>query len=149
MTETVKESALYGAACESLVSDASANSTFEKMIAVAYSHATVETFAKELKDTEAIIKSEFEISSMPGPWRSGKSVIQTAMKMNIKLVDANGSFCGKTALQNSIKAAKTEEKEFDPDAEIKYLVSRLTRVPSEHKSKVWTAVSVFFQSEAV
>lgn len=147
MTDKVV-SALYAAATESLVSDSSANSTFEKMIAVAYSHSTIDTFLQDLKDTEAVIKKEFEISSMPGPWRSGKSVIQTAMKMNIKLVDANGSYMGKTALQNSIKAAKSEEKEFDPEEAVEKIIGHLTRVPSEHKSKVWTAITIFFQSEA-
>ena len=65
MTDT--PSPLYAAATESLVSDASATSTFEKMIQVAYTHSTVETFTKELKDTEKQIKKDFEIKSMPGP----------------------------------------------------------------------------------
>jgi len=42
---------LYAAATESLVSDASATSTFEKMIQVAFTHSSVETFTKELKET--------------------------------------------------------------------------------------------------
>jgi len=100
---------LYEAATESLVSDASAVSTFEKMISVAYTHSTVDTFAKELKATESLIKKEFEVSSMPSPWRSGKSVVMTAMKMNIALIDSNGTFYGKTYLQNKIKEGKKEE----------------------------------------
>jgi hypothetical protein len=96
-------SPLYAAATESLVSDASATSTFEKMIQVAYTHSTVDTFTKELKDTEKLIKKDFEISSMPGPWRSAKSVIHTAMKLSISLVDDNGSYCGKTFFKTRSK----------------------------------------------
>jgi hypothetical protein len=104
-------STLYAAATEALVSDASATSTFEKMIQVAYTHSTEETFAKDIKATEKLIKKEFEVGSMPGPWRSAKSVIQSAMKLGIGLVDDNGSYCGKTYLQNKIKEMKTEVKE--------------------------------------
>ena len=50
MDKTIIPSTLYAAATESLVSDASATSTFEKMIQVAYSHSTEETFTKELKE---------------------------------------------------------------------------------------------------
>jgi hypothetical protein len=104
-------STLYAAATEALVSDASATSTFEKMIQVAYTHSTEETFAKDIKATEKLIKKEFEVGSMPGPWRSAKSVIQSAMKLGISLVDDNGGYCGKTYLQNKIKEMKTGVKE--------------------------------------
>jgi len=104
-------STLYAAATESLVSDASATSTFEKMISVAFTHGTIETFSKDLRDTEKQIKKEFEVTSMPGPWRSAKSVIQTAMKLKLGLVDDNGGYLGKTNLQNQIKKLKVGVKE--------------------------------------
>jgi hypothetical protein len=63
-------STLYAAATEALVSETSATSTFEKMIQVAFTHSSIETFAKEVRETERQIKKEFEIGSMPGPWRS-------------------------------------------------------------------------------
>ena len=111
------ESALYAAATESLVSDASAKSTFEKMIQVAFMHSVPETFAKEVKDTEKQIRKEFDITSMPGPWRSAKSVIHSAMKLGIGLVDDNGGFYGKTFLQNKIKDSKTDTKEPETNEE--------------------------------
>ena len=124
-------SPLYAAATESLVSDASATSTFEKMIQVAYTHSTVDTFTKELKDTEKLIKKDFEISSMPGPWRSAKSVIHTAMKLGISLVDDNGSYCGKTYLQNKIKEMKTETKELVTEEEyFNRIVKLMMEVPT-------------------
>ena len=122
-------SPLYAAATESLVSDASATSTFEKMIQVAYTHSTVDTFTKELKDTEKLIKKDFEISSMPGPWRSAKSVIHTAMKLSISLVDDNGSYCGKTYLQNKIKEAKPDKEEITNQQYIDKVLKLLMDIP--------------------
>lgn len=138
---------LYAAATESLVSDASATSTFEKMIAEAFTHGTVDTFQKDLIATEKQIKKEFEVSSMPGPWRSGKSVLLSAMKLNIKLVDTNGSYLGKTALQNQIKAMKTETK--DPVTSIEYadkIIKLLMNTPAElDVGLVYQAVSDFIR----
>jgi len=120
---------LYAAATESLVSDASATSTFEKMIQVAFTHSSVETFAKELKDTERAIKKDFEVSSMPGPWRSAKSVIHSAMNLGIALVDDNGSYIGKTALQSKIKAAKPVKTDVSVSEYVTQLIDKMTKVP--------------------
>ena len=122
-------SPLYAAATEALVSDASATSTFEKMIQVAYTHSTVDTFSKELKDTERLIKKEFEIGSMPGPWRSAKSVIHTSMKLGISLLDDNGSYCGKTYLQNKIKDMKPGKEEITNQQYIDRILKLLMEVP--------------------
>ena len=128
-------SPLYAAATESLVSDASATSTFEKMIQVAYTHSTVDTFTKELKDTEKLIKKDFEISSMPGPWRSAKSVIHTAMKLGISLVDDNGSYCGKTFLQNKIKETKPGKEEVTNQQYIDKVLRLLMDIPEHLDAK--------------
>ena len=128
-------SPLYAAATESLVSDASATSTFEKMIQVAYTHSTVDTFTKELKDTEKLIKKDFEISSMPGPWRSAKSVIHTAMKLGISLVDDNGSYCGKTFLQNKIKEMKPGKEEVTNQQYIDKVLKLLMDIPEPLDAK--------------
>jgi len=130
-------STLYAAATESLVSDASATSTFEKMIHVAFTHSSPETFAKELRETEKLIKKDFEIGSMPGPWRSAKSVIQSAMKLGIGLVNDNGGFYGKSYLQNKVKEMKVETKE--PETEVQYtdrIIKMLLQVPSDMDGKV-------------
>lgn len=131
----ITSSPLYAAATESLVSDASATSTFEKMIQVAYTHSTVDTFTKELKDTEKLIKKDFEISSMPGPWRSAKSVIHTAMKLSISLVDDNGSYCGKTYLQNKIKEAKPDKEEVTNQEYIDKVLKLLMEIPGHLDAK--------------
>ena len=122
-------STLYAAATESLVSDASATSTFEKMISVAFTHSSVETFAKDLRDTEKQIKKDYEVSSMPGPWRSAKSVIHTAMKLSIKLIDDNGSYCGKTFLQNKIKELKIPKEEVSAEDYANKVIRNLMNVP--------------------
>jgi len=125
---------LYAAATESLVSDASATSTFEKMIQVAFTHSSVETFAKELKDTERAIKKDFEVSSMPGPWRSAKSVIHSAMNLGIALVDDNGSYIGKTALQSKIKAAKPVKEDNSIETYVIQIMTKMLSVPKELSS---------------
>ena len=137
MTDT--PSPLYAAATESLVSDASATSTFEKMIQVAYTHSTVETFTKELKDTEKQIKKDFEIKSMPGPWRSAKSVIHSAMKLGISLVDDNGTYCGKTFLQNKIKEKKPEKEEVTNQQYIDKVLRLLMEIPEHLRSEEHTS----------
>lgn len=129
-------STLYAAATESIVSEASAASTFEKMIAVAYSHSTRETFSKELKDTEKQIKKDFEITSMPSSWRSAKSVLEGAMKLDISLVDDNGGFLGKTALQSKIKEKKVDLT--DPITNQKYadsIIKKLMVMPEDIDAK--------------
>ena len=49
LDSTSDVSTLYTAATESLVSDQAGNSTFEKMLRVAYTHAGVETLLKRSK----------------------------------------------------------------------------------------------------
>jgi hypothetical protein len=120
---------LYAAATESLVSDASATSTFEKMIQVAFTHSSVETFTKEIRDTERTIKKDFEVSSMPGPWRSAKSVIHSAMNLGISLVDDNGSYIGKTALQTKIKQAKPVKTDISINDYVGQLFDKMLNVP--------------------
>jgi hypothetical protein len=125
-------STLYAAATESLVSDASATSTFEKMITEAFTHGTIDTFTKDLLDTEKLIKKDFEVKSMPGPWRSAKSVITSAMKLNIKLVDSNGGYFGKTALQNKIKQTKVDTKEpINSDDYANKIIKLLMEIPED------------------
>ena len=126
---------LYAAATESLVSDASATSTFEKMIQVAFTHSSVETFTKEIRDTERAIKKDFEVSSMPGPWRSAKSVIHSAMNLGISLVDDNGSYIGKTALQTKIKQAKPVKTDISINDYVNQLVDKMLKVPEGLNAK--------------
>ena len=147
MEPTTTSPTLYAAATEALVSDSSATSTFEKMIQVAFTHSTLETFAKEVKNTESLIRKEFEVSAMPGPWRSAKSVIQSSMKLGIGLVDDNGGFYGKTHLQNKIKELKLETK--DPMTNDEYtdkIIKLLMEVPESIDSKyVWNKVKTFME----
>jgi hypothetical protein len=102
------------------------------MISVAYSHSTPETFEKEVKETEKIIKKEFDIGAMPVSWRSAKAVVQGAMKLGIGLIDDNGKYQGKTYLQNKIKEMKVSIK--DPMTEEKYaqkIIDLLIKTPDE------------------
>jgi tellurite resistance protein len=129
------ESTLYKAATEAIVSETSATSTYEKMIEVAHSHKDLESFQTELIETESTIKKEFELKSMPGPWRSAKSVIVTAMRIKIPLVDTNGTFFGKTNLQNQIKAIKMEKELTEEQwaSKIAYLIDTIPGYMNEGK----------------
>jgi hypothetical protein len=98
---------------------------------VIFSCSSVETFSKDLRDTEKVIKKEFEVGSMPGPWRSAKSVIQGAMKLSIGLVDDNGGYCGKTYLQNKIKEMKTGVKEPMTNEEYSNKIIKMLMNPPE------------------
>jgi hypothetical protein len=131
----ITTSTLYAAATESLVSETSATSTFEKMIQVAFTHSTGDTFFKELRETEKQIKKDFEISSMPGPWRSAKSVIQSAMKTGVTLVDDNGGFYGKTYLQNKIKETKASKDPVSVESYTKRIIDLLINTPASVSQK--------------
>ena len=147
--ESSKDDTLYAAATESLVADATANSTFEKMIHVAFSHSTVDTFKKEVRDTEVQIKKDFAIKSMPSPWRSAKSVVISALTLGIRLMDNNGVFYGKTALQNLIKSAKENDKpepDITADEWVTAITSKMTKVPADIQQKVWDGVAEFINA---
>ena len=131
-TET---STLYAAATESLVSESSATSTFEKMIQVAFTHSSGETFSKEIRETEKQIKKDFEVNAMPGPWRSAKSVIQGALKMGIGLVDDNGGFYGKTHLQNKIREMKIPPDPVTVESHTQKIINLLINTPASISQK--------------
>jgi hypothetical protein len=147
LDSTSDVSTLYVAATESLVSDQAGNSTFEKMLRVAYTHAGVETFVKEVKETELKIKKDFEITSMPGPWRSAKSVVCGAMKLNISLIDSNGQCYGKTFLQNKIKEMK-DKPEVTLDEYVQKIINSLISTPSHLDGEtVYTRVKEFIEGQ--
>jgi len=147
LDSTSDVSTLYAAATESLVSDQAGNSTFEKMLRVAYTHAELSTFIKEVKETELKIKKDFEITSMPGPWRSAKSVVFSAMRLNISLIDSNGQCHGKTFLQNKIKEMKSEDKpEITLDEYVNKVINSLIQTPKHlDGEKVYTRVKDFIE----
>lgn len=102
------DSDLYSAAVNALASDASASNTFEKIMLSATSVLDVSSFKQELAVIEDIIRSEYSLTSMPGPWRSAKSVVLGALSLGITLLDGNGLTRGKSELQAAIKTAKGE-----------------------------------------
>jgi hypothetical protein len=90
---------------------------------------------QELKATEKQIKKEFEVGSMPGPWRSAKSVLQSAMKLGIALCDDNATFYGKTFLQNKIKEMKTPTTEMTDAEYASGIIKKLMHMPDHLDSK--------------
>lgn len=121
---------LYKAGQESIVAEATSNSTFEKIAKVGTRYiGTVEQFYKELQYAETAIKKDFELKKMPNPWRSAKSVITTCLHMGIPLHDDNGDIFGKTALQTAIKAKRSAKSETLASYSSK-LIGMIARPPS-------------------
>jgi hypothetical protein len=56
-------------------------------------------------------KQETGAATMPGAYRSAKSVLKNAIKGGIPLLDAEGEPRGKTAIEKDIKAAKDAAKD--------------------------------------
>lgn len=98
------EDLLYAAIVEAAVSDKTAENTFSKVrdfaVGVDYAH-----FVEHCKTIEQRYKEEFKCSIMPNPYRSAKSVIKNAKKLNLPIFDK-----GKTELQKEIKAATVSAK---------------------------------------
>jgi hypothetical protein len=107
----MEDKSLYKAACEAAVSQSTADSCFSKMVVAACLHTTADSFKEECKEVEKQVLKDLEITSMPNPWRSAKSVCCTALSMNISFYDENGVPKGKTKLQTEIKSKKEESKE--------------------------------------
>ena len=107
MSET-HASLLYDAATNALASDASSDNTYTKMVTASFPHESSASFLTELKAVEKLIKEEYKIKAMPVAWRSAKSVVLSAMRMDIALVDSNGVLLGKSAIQAAIKAGKPD-----------------------------------------
>lgn len=122
------ETILYSAATEALVSEATHENVFKKMCEAAFAHVSVDTFVVEVKETEKAIKRDFSVKSMPGPWRSAKSVVQNAMALFIPLKDDNGEFRGKTWLQNAIKDKKTVTST-TTESYTKSIISKILNAP--------------------
>jgi uncharacterized protein with von Willebrand factor type A (vWA) domain len=136
-----KNTELYKAATEALVSDASASSTFEKMIKAGFESEGLEDFLRQVHITEKIVRKEFEIKSMPNPWRSAKSVISSAFKLHLDFKDENKNFLGKTTLQNRIKLAKSSEKsEKTVEEWVKQITAEAFKVPPLLKAEVYRKV---------
>ena len=106
----MEDNSLYKAACEAAVSQSTADSCFSKMVVAACVHSTAEEFRDECKIIEKQVIKDLEISVMPNPWRSAKSVCYTALKFSIGFYDENGVPKGKSRLQNEIKMKKEEGK---------------------------------------
>lgn len=107
----IQESILYTAATDAIVSDTTGENCFEKLIKGALAFSAASDYKAELKAVEQVIKSEFGITKMPSPWRSGKSVVINSMELGVPLVDDNGVPYGKTTLQLAIKAERSVTKE--------------------------------------
>ena len=114
---------LKSAAIDSIAAEDTGTSTFEKMLGVAF--IAPSAFSVQIKETEEAIKKEYSLSKMPSPWRSAKSVCSQCLNLGISLIDENGNYLGKTALQNKIKKHKGVKPPVDVKDAIKDLLHTL------------------------
>ena len=109
------DSELYQAATNSLASDVATNNTYEKVINAACAATDVDLFKHTMYEVEELIKTEYGLSKMPGPWRSAKSVVTRCLELGISFLDENGNTKGKSRLQGDIRAKVMETKEDEKD----------------------------------
>lgn len=69
-------------------------------------------------------KQDTGSSTMPGAYRSAKSVLKNAIKAGIPLLDEAGKPRGKTAIEKDIKAAKDAAKDEKTPEEKAYIMAR-------------------------
>jgi hypothetical protein len=107
--DVLRQSDLYGAAIDVVVSQKTGEDCFKKMCLTALVASDKENFIYRCQVVENLVKKELGLTSMPNPWRSAKSVLSTAMENKIPVVDSNGNHKGKSKLQQEIKALKSEK----------------------------------------
>lgn len=82
----------------------------------ASAHRDENAFGRLTATWEEGYKQDTGSATMPGAYRSAKSVLKNAIKAGIPLLDAEGEPRGKTAIEKDIKAAKDAAKdEKSPD----------------------------------
>lgn len=78
-----------------------------------------------LKNFEKRYKKERGVKHMPGSYRSAKSVIISAIKSDVPLVDEGGEPLGKTALERSIKQERNQQRRKSEDTDyVNYHINR-------------------------
>lgn len=112
MSTDLHGSALYEAATNSLASESSAENCWTKIVTSSFA-MDLESFRKELRRVENLIKKEYGLKTMPGSWRSAKSVCLVASAAGIKMTNENGIIMGKSAAQLLIKGTKVALDPYD------------------------------------
>lgn len=102
MTDIDKETPLYQAAVECMVSEQTSTTAWERMCTwVRDMHGQLDMKA-EFAAVEKRIKSEYGITTMPAVWRSNKSVILKSVGAGVSLFDGDKPI-PKTALETVLK----------------------------------------------
>ena len=139
---------LYEAATNSLAAEASSDNTWKKMVMTALTFAEVDAFKVELAAVEARIKEEYDLTFMPNPWRSAKSVVLNAMTHGLNLLDSNAEPKGKTAVQMELKelVAKTYVESMSPEEQANYILSNFFKKYAKADAEVQKNIKMKIQS---
>ena len=87
-------------------------------------HRDENSFGRLTAGWEDGYKQDTGQSTMPGAYRSAKSVLKNAIKAGIPLLDGEGEPRGKTAIEKDIKAAKDAAKDHKSPEEKAIILAR-------------------------
>jgi hypothetical protein len=87
-------------------------------------HRDENAFGRLSSGWEEGYKQDTGSATMPGAYRSAKSVLKNAIKGGIPLLDAEGEPRGKTAIEKDIKAAKDAAKDTKSPEEKAIIMAR-------------------------
>jgi hypothetical protein len=90
----------------------------------ASAHRDENAFGRLTDTWQEEYKQETGSATMPGAYRSAKSVLKNAIKGGIPLLDAEGEPRGKTAIEKDIKAAKDAAKDTKSPEEKAIIMAR-------------------------
>ena len=91
---------------------------------VASAHRDENSFGRLTAGWEEGYKQDTGSATMPGAYRSAKSVLKNAIKAGIPLLDGDGSPRGKTAIEKDIKAAKDAAKDEKTPEEKAFIMAK-------------------------
>lgn len=90
----------------------------------ASAHRDENAFGRLTSSWEDGYKQDTGAATMPGAYRSAKSVLKSAIKGGIPLLDAEGMPRGKTSIEKDIKAAKDAAKDTKTPEEKAIIMAR-------------------------
>lgn len=112
----VQASSLYEAAVSSLVSERTANETWEKVALFIHNLSggvPIEELGAQFSLVEQQIKADYSITKLPSAWRSAKATALKAVANEVPLTDGGGKVLGKTAVSNACKGERTKPSTYE------------------------------------
>jgi len=111
-------------------------------------HRDENSFGRLTAGWEEGYKQDTAQATMPGAYRSAKSVLKNAIKAGIPLLDEAGEPRGKTAIEKDIKAAKDAAKDEKTPAEKALIMAKaLVLFCEKHRLSYTDAIDSVLKGE--